>query len=233
VEVVCLCYLDDNPRSHARVVARRLMRRKPGIKIVAVALGATPMVNDRQPDWGVAQTVPGLPEAVAAINSLVQSTASSEAEQPNAMDDAALDRLRLLAHSEGPLAEALGQIASDSGVPTAILDVVDSKFSDLTARTADEEINSASQAVVTTGAALVVPDVAEDTDYANDRFFLENGVRFYAGVPVQGPDGTTIGALALLDHEARPFSDEDREKLELEALRLMVRLQKLVEVQAA
>jgi GAF domain-containing protein len=91
----------------------------------------------------------------------------------------------------------------------------------------------ASQAVVTTGAAVIVPDVAADTEYANDQFFLENGVRFYAGVPVQGPDGSTIGVLALLDHEAREFGEADQEKLALEALRLGVRLQKLVSVQAA
>lgn len=232
VEVVCLCYLDGNPRSHARVVARRLLRRRPDIKIVAVAMGAGPASNERQQDWGVAQIVPGLPEAVAAVNALVKTEQQSKEEPATAMDDAALDRLRRLAHSEGPLAEALGQIALGSGVPTAILDVVDRQFSELTARGADEEINTASQSVVTSGAALVIPDVAASTEFANDRFFLENGVRFYAGVPLEGPDGTTIGVLALLDHEAREFSDAQRETLELEALRLAVRLQKLVGVEA-
>jgi predicted PurR-regulated permease PerM/GAF domain-containing protein len=233
VEVVCLCYLDDNPRSHVRVVARRLARRRPGVKIVAVVMGANTAGTERQQDWGVAQIVTGLPEAVVATNALLQSTTPTPAEKPSAMDDAALDRLRQLAHSEGPLASLLGDIASGSGVPTAILDVVDSTFSGLTTQTADDDINGASQTVVTTGERLVVPDVAADAELANDRFFLENGVRFYAGVPVQGPDGTTIGVLALLDHEARDFTDQDAEKLELEAVRLAAKLQKLVSVQAA
>jgi GAF domain-containing protein len=233
VDLVCLCYLDENPRSHARVVARRLARRKPGIRIIAVAMGSGPVANDREQDWGVAQIVPGLPEAVLAISSALRVETADQAQTPAAMDDSALDRLRLLAHSEGPLASALGDIASSSGVPTAIMDVVDTKFSALTDRISDEEINSASQAVVSGGAPLVVPDIAASAEFANDRFFLENGVRFYAGVPLQGPDGTIIGALALLDHQPRAFSDAEREQLELEALRLMVRLEKLVSVQAA
>ncbi|WP_157959664.1 AI-2E family transporter [Devosia submarina] len=231
VEVVCLCYLDDNPRSHARVVTRRLLRRRPGIKIIAIAMGAGPASNDRQRDWGVAQIVPGLPEAVAAVNSLVKVDKPSAEEPTKAIDDAALDRLRRLAHSEGPLALALGDIASAMNVPTAILDIVDTQFSELTAREEDEEINMASQSVVASGEALVVSDVAESTEFANDRFFLENGVRFYAGVPLEGPDGTKIGALALLDHQAREFSDAEREKLKIEALRLAVRLQKLAGVE--
>lgn len=233
VDLVCLCYLDDNPRSHARVVARRLARRHPGIKIIAVVIGTAPVGTDRERDWGVAQIVPGLPEAVLAVNAMTHAEEPDQAEAPAAMDDAALNRLRQLAHSEGPLAAALGDIATASGVPTAIMDVVDTKFSALTDRTSDEEINSASQAVVSSAAPVVISDVAASPEYANDRFFLENGVRFYAGVPLQGPDGGIIGTLALLDHQPRAFSDLDREQLELEALRLMVRLEKLIKVEAA
>jgi predicted PurR-regulated permease PerM len=233
VEVVCICYLDDNPRSHARLVARRLARRKPGVKVIAVVVGTAQTSNDRQQDWGVAQIVPGLSEAVAAVDELVHVEKLEAAPMPPAMDEAALERLRRLAHSEGPLAKALNDIASSSGVPTAIMDVVDTKFSALGDSNPDTEINSASQMVVTSGSAVVVPDVSSSENFANDRFFLENGVRFFAGVPLYGPDGSTIGALALLDQKPRDFTTPDIENLELEALRLMVRLHKMAKIEAA
>lgn len=233
VEVVCLCYLDDNPRSHARLVARRLSRRRPDIKIIAVAMGPTPIANERQQDWGVAQIVPGLPEAVAAVSEFVHADAPQISPPPKAIDEAALDRLRQLAHSDGPLAQALGGIAASSGVPTAILDIVDSDFSALTTKAPNEEINEASQSVVATDAAVVVPDVAASQKFANDRFFLENGVRFYAGVPLRGPDNSTIGVLALLDDKPREFTGPETENLELEAIKLMAQLNKLVKVEAA
>lgn len=233
VELICLCYLDNNPRSHARVVARRLARRKPGIKIIAVALGTAPAANDRERDWGVGQIVATLPEAVVAVNTAVRAGKVDQSATPAAMDDTALHRLRQLAHSDGPLAAALGDIALASGVPTAIMDVVDTKFTLLANKTDDEEINSASQLVVSSGAPVVVPDLAVSVEFSNDRFFLENGVRFYAGVPLRGPDSSIIGTLALLDHQPRAFSNAEREQLELEALKLMDRLEKLVSVQAA
>jgi predicted PurR-regulated permease PerM len=233
VEVVCLCYLDDNPRSHARLVARRLSRRSPAIKIIAVAMGPTPLANERQQDWGVARIVSGLPEAVVAVNEMVQVDVPEKSAPPPAIDEAALDRLRRLAHSDGPLAQALGGIATSSGVPTAILDVIDSDFSALNIKAPDEEINSASQTVAASGSAVIIPDVAASETFANDRFFLENGVRFYAGVPLRGPDGNTIGVLALLDDKPRDFTGPETENLELEAIKLMGRLNKLAKVEVA
>ena len=233
VEVICLCYLDKSPRSHARLVARRLSRRHPGIKIIAVALGVPPVSGDRKQDWGVARIVPGLSEAVLAVDELVHADTPQEPTAVPAIDDAALDRLRQLAHSDGPLAKALGDIASASNAPTAIMDIVDSKFRALTVVEEHDEINGASQSVVASEATLILPDVVESEEFANDRFFLENGVRFYAGVPLKGPDGTVIGVLALLDDKPRDFTEVDREKLELEALKLMTRLNQLTRAEIA
>lgn len=224
VEVICLCYLDDNPRSHARLVARRLLRRNPSLKIIAVAIGANPDNGARPQDWGVVEIASAMPEAVAAIATLIGKEDDDADVTLPAIDDAALVRLRQLAHSDGPLAHALGDIASSLDVPTAIMDIVDSKFSTITGPAAGDIVNSVSQSVIETSAFVVVPDVAKSAEFSNDTFLLENGVRFYAGAPLYGPDGTVIGALALLDHKPRAFSDEDREKLELEALKLMVQI---------
>jgi len=224
VEVICLCYLDDNPRSHARLVARRLARRDPTLKIIAVAIGANLSSDSRPEDWGVEAIASAMPEAAAAVAALISNEVAATQIALPAIDDAALTQLRQLAHSDGPLAHALGDIASSLDVPTAIMDIVDSKFSTVTSPNSGQIINNVSQSVIETEAFIVVPDVAKSVEFANDTFLLENGVRFYAGAPLYGPDGTVIGALALLDHKPRVFSDEDREKLELEALKLMVQI---------
>lgn len=233
VEVVCLCYLDDSPRSHARLVARRLLRRHPGLKIIAVVIGSAPTQQQNAQDWGVSYIASGLPEAVATVTSSVSATGAQPSLAIPAMDEAALNQLRQLAHSDGPLARALGEIATSSGVPTAIMDIVDTKFSSFTSTTKGDDLNSASKSVFDTQAPIIAADVAANAKFSNDRFFLENGVRFYAGVPLYGPDGTTIGVLALLDHKPRVFSEADKEKLELEALKLMVEMSHIAGVEAA
>ena len=52
-------------------------------------------------------------------------------------------------------------------------------------------------------------------------------------MPLKGPDGTVIGVLALLDDKPRDFTEVDREKLELEALKLMTRLNQLTRAEIA
>jgi GAF domain-containing protein len=133
------------------------------------------------------------------------------------IDDAGLTRLRQLARSDGPLSALLGEIAVSAGVPVAIMDVTSNSL-DASGR----GVNTVSRRVIDENAPIFIPSVADSDTFANDPFLLENGVRFYAGVPLLGPDGRAIGALALLDHQARTFSKEDQDKLELQALRLMV-----------
>lgn len=232
VKVVCLCYLGDNPRSYVRFVAKRLLRKQPSLTIIACALGARG-VSAEQPDWGASTVVGTLGAAVTAITDVVAS-AEQPASDPLQMpiDDAGLNRIRRLAQSDGPLSKMLGEVAASSGVPVAIIDIADTgvrQAIDQPGQSDGRRVNSVSQGVIDTGAAVIIPNVAESAEFANDAFLLENGIRFYAGVPLLGPDGTAIGALALLDHEARSFSEDEHEALELQALRLMVEITQMRE----
>jgi GAF domain-containing protein len=218
VQVVCLCYLGDNPRSYARFVAKRLLRHHPKLKVIVCAFGLRSN-PDNLADWGVDTVVGTLAAAVTTLIDITRQAALLESDRLVQMpiDDAGLTRLRQLARSDGPLSALLGEIAVSAGVPVAIMDVTSNSL-DASGR----GVNTVSRRVIDENAPIFIPSVADSDTFANDPFLLENGVRFYAGVPLLGPDGRAIGALALLDHQARTFSKEDQDKLELQALRLMV-----------
>jgi len=60
---------------------------------------------------------------------------------------------------------------------------------------------------------LVIPDTAEDSRTAQDPFFIERGIRFYAGTPLKSHDGSIIGALCVLDTRPRQITDKQKELL--------------------
>ncbi|MET3900409.1 putative PurR-regulated permease PerM [Devosia sp. UYZn731] len=228
IEVVCLCYVGDNPRSYARFVAKRLLRQHPELAVIACVLGDGPTANPEHADWGTKGVVYTLKDAVASIRKSLEPgvlpSGNTALEEP--IDEASLVRLRRLAQSDGPLSDMLGEIAKASGMPVAIMEIADavSPTAVVPAGSDPRRVSAPSQQVFETNKAVIVPNVAVDPLFGNDPYLLENGVRFFAGVPLLGPDGEAIGSLALLDHEPREFTDADRERLELQALRLMVKL---------
>jgi hypothetical protein len=61
---------------------------------------------------------------------------------------------------------------------------------------------------------FVVEDMKNDTRFADYPIVAEpEGIRFYAGYPIESPNGQRIGALCLMDSRPRPFSDEDARAL--------------------
>jgi diguanylate cyclase (GGDEF)-like protein len=62
--------------------------------------------------------------------------------------------------------------------------------------------------------AFIVPDALADERFSNNplvRTFPE--IRFYAGYPVRGPDGSALGTLCVIDHEPRDIEEEDVDAL--------------------
>jgi GAF domain-containing protein len=60
---------------------------------------------------------------------------------------------------------------------------------------------------------LIIPDTVEDPRTDRDPFFIERGIRFYAGTPLKSPDGIVIGALCVLDTRPRQITDKHKELL--------------------
>lgn len=62
------------------------------------------------------------------------------------------------------------------------------------------------------GQPMIVPDATQDDRFkANPHVTADNGVRFYAGVPLTTPDGENIGTICAIDSKPRQFSSHEME----------------------
>lgn len=57
---------------------------------------------------------------------------------------------------------------------------------------------------------FVIEDAAEDDVFRHHPKYAEDGVRFYAGAPIAGPEGHMIGALCIRDTSARTLEAGER-----------------------
>jgi hypothetical protein len=76
---------------------------------------------------------------------------------------------------------------------------------------------------VEVGGLLVVEDTRKDPRFANLPS-VQAGIHFYAGYPVEAPNGQRIGTLCLFDSEPRTFTSADKSLLRELALRVQAEL---------
>jgi len=69
--------------------------------------------------------------------------------------------------------------------------------------------------VIANDEVLIVRDLARDPRFANNPFVKERGLRFYAGVPLRGPNGFPIGTLSILDTKPREMTRQEQELLKM------------------
>jgi predicted PurR-regulated permease PerM/methylmalonyl-CoA mutase cobalamin-binding subunit len=69
--------------------------------------------------------------------------------------------------------------------------------------------------VIANDEVLIVPDLARDPRFANNPFVKERGLRFYAGVPLRGPNGFPIGTLSILDAKPREMTRQEQDLLKM------------------
>jgi len=69
--------------------------------------------------------------------------------------------------------------------------------------------------VVANDEVLIVRDLARDPRFANNPFVKENSLRFYAGVPLRGPNGLPIGSLCILDTKPHEMTTQEQELLKM------------------
>jgi hypothetical protein len=76
-------------------------------------------------------------------------------------------------------------------------------------------------ATIRTAGPLIVRDALEDDRFKENPLVLgEPYIRFYAGYPLRGPGGWTIGTLCVIDQEPREYSMRDGRKLRTLARRV-------------
>jgi predicted PurR-regulated permease PerM/GAF domain-containing protein len=69
--------------------------------------------------------------------------------------------------------------------------------------------------VIANDEVLIVRDLARDPRFANNPFVKERGLRFYAGVPLRGPNGFPIGTLSILDTKPREMTMQEQDLLKM------------------
>ena len=69
-------------------------------------------------------------------------------------------------------------------------------------------------------------DLARDPRFANNPFVKEHELRFYAGVPLRGPNGFPIGSLCVLDTKPREMTRQEQELLKMIAGDLMEQIKR-------
>ncbi len=62
---------------------------------------------------------------------------------------------------------------------------------------------------IRTSALLVVEDAREDSRFSRHSVVKSGDVRFYAGYPIEAPNGRRVGALCVIDNQPREFSRQD------------------------
>jgi PAS domain S-box-containing protein len=73
---------------------------------------------------------------------------------------------------------------------------------------------------------LVVPDARADARFADNPLVLDGPrIRFYAGAPLTTPDGHAVGALCVVDSQARQLTDDQLASLEALARQVVSQLE--------
>ncbi|WP_173088380.1 AI-2E family transporter [Devosia sp. 1635] len=227
VRVVCLCYLGESMRSYLRYVARRLHRRQPGLVVIACVFNDD-MATAEAGELNVDMVARNIEEAATAVRvEMAEPEGGTPALEATDPLGAAADMawIRQLARPEGPVAERLREIAVTMEVPVAVVDLRQDEAGGSNGSSTPATPHGASTVAalaMSTGEVVVVTDVRSDARFSADPALLENGIGFCVSVPLVGGDGEIVGALSLLDQEARSsFGAEDAEKLSLLALHLM------------
>lgn len=155
---------------------------------------------------------------------------SDDAEQKRL---GSLDRYRVMDTAREPVFDQLVREAAVlTGAPMSTLTLVAADRQWFKAkvgidRDGDPIANSICAVAIRQSAPLVVPDASQDDRFADiPAVASDDGIRFYAGVPLTVRDGSRLGTLCVLDIEAREkLSPEEAEALDALARRAVAALE--------
>ena len=123
------------------------------------------------------------------------------------------------------------QAVEACGVPIALVSFVDAKrqwFKSRIGLAHDETPRGESfcaHALLAPERPLIVPDAAADARFAdNPAVLAENGIRFYAGIPLRSSEGHGLGTLCVIDHVPRQLSHAQIDRLQAIAQQISIRL---------
>ncbi|MFE1664225.1 GAF domain-containing protein [Microbacterium sp. P02] len=132
----------------------------------------------------------------------------------------AVENLGELVSSVDPVLDQLTELARHTfGAPMAVITIVRSETQVMKAVSGMEPIvvareQSFCDTTIRRASQLVVEDTQADPRFADfDAVVGPPGVRFYAGAPIESPQGYRVGALCIMDTEPRRFTAGDLKML--------------------
>jgi GAF domain-containing protein len=213
------------PRRLARVVDEHvqtlnaatsaLVARLPGVEIVPVAqTGAfTPEGSHVYHRW--AETIAVRISAALDPARVVVGSTETEDEQGRQEALRALEGLRPAGDADTVLDDLAEKARRAFGTTIAAVTLIESDVQVMrAARGIDPVVLPRDEAfcdiTIRRASHFVVEDASLDSRYADYSIVAgDPGVKFYAGYPIESPDGQRVGALCIMDTEPRRFTPHD------------------------
>ena len=142
---------------------------------------------------------------------------------------ASLDAMGVLGGPPSPQLDAIARTAKDLfGVMAAAVNLIDHDRQTMLAASGVERVDgprseSFCSTAVARGGILVLEDTRLDPTFSGFSA-VQQGILFYAGYPVEAPNGQRIGTLCLFDTQPRAFTSADESLLRELALRVQAEL---------
>jgi len=232
-ECVCVSVLPPTSIAQARHLTSAIRERLGSVTILVGAWSArfdAEKLRERLRATYVSDVAVSLADAVKRVCKM--SAAITDAMLPAPMPPneeerlAELNGLNLLdTPTEADFDQVTERLTKLFKVPIALLTLIDKNrqwFKSQTGLPADlaearctaRDVSLCGH-VIANDEVLIVRDLARDPRFANNPFVKERGLRFYAGVPLRGPNGFPIGTLTILDTKPREITRQEQDLLEM------------------
>jgi predicted PurR-regulated permease PerM/methylmalonyl-CoA mutase cobalamin-binding subunit len=232
-ECICVSVLPPTSIAQARHLSSAIRERLGSVIILVGAWSArfdAEKLRERLRATHVSDVAVSLADAVQRVSKM--SAAITDAMLPAPMPPneeerlAELDGLNLLdTPREANFDHVTERLTKLFKVPIALLTLIDKDrqwFKSQTglpndlaeARCTSRDVSLCGH-VIANDEVLIVRDLARDPRFANNPFVKERGLRFYAGVPLRGPNGFPIGTLTILDTKPREITRQEQDLLKM------------------
>jgi predicted PurR-regulated permease PerM/GAF domain-containing protein len=242
VTLVCISAVPPGAVTSAKYLCKRLRTELPEVRIIVGFWQRDADLKRLQQRLSaplVDGIVTSLTQAVEQISPMAPQT--EEAQPPSLIPANEQERLAELHRSglleqgtEEPFFESITRdLAKAFNMPIAAVVLVDEHTQLWKSQTGlpdslqEQELSredSIFTHVVARNDLLIVPDLARDPRFAKDPL-RQHGIRFYVGAPLRTHAGFVLGALCLMDHQARRLTERELELLRLVSNHLMEQVQ--------